>query len=179
MKRNVKLLSAALAAACAAPAAALAQSTPVAQGELVVITITPVEQRVMDAQRRESLFRAIDANGDGQVSMAEAGVNTQLVNAFNNLDRNGNRSIDRQEFTRVHVDDGSPQASARGPSTSSTIDERAKGYGVQRSEKAGAAGGGTAQEPSGRLPSRSIEERSKFSIPGESVPPNTPGQPTR
>jgi hypothetical protein len=167
MKAGAKLLAAAAAAACASPAA-FAQGA--AQGELVVITITPVVQRVMDEQRRESLFRAIDANGDGRVSMAEAGVNTQLVNAFNNLDRDGNRSIERQEFARVHVDDGSKQASAHPAQPSAA---------GGASSDPGASATPTQREPSGRLPSRSIEERSKFSIPGESVPPNTPGQPTR
>jgi hypothetical protein len=168
MTARAKLLGAAVAAACASPAA-FAQSA--AQGELVVITVTPLVQRVMDEQRRESLFRALDANGDGQVSLAESGVNMQLLNAFRKLDANGNRSIDRQEFARVHVDDGSTQASAGGPSTSSSIDERAKGYGPQKSEQGAAAGGGIAIERP-PLPSRSIEERSKYSIPGESTAPN-------
>jgi Ca2+-binding EF-hand superfamily protein len=71
--------------------------------------------RVMDDQRRESAFRALDANADGQVSMAEAGVNTQLLNAFQRLDRDRDGTIDRPEFARVHVNDGS-QAAASGSS---------------------------------------------------------------
>jgi hypothetical protein len=158
MRLRRKAVTAAVAAACGAPLAALAQSTPsAAQGELVVITITPVEQRVMDEQRRESLFRALDANGDGRISMAESGVNTQLLNAFQKLDRNADRSIERAEFARVHVDDGSRSA------------QRASG------------------ESSGAGQSSSAEQSSRSSTPPRYAdepwathrPPRAAGQPSR
>lgn len=81
-----------------------------AAGQWVVVTITPVEQRMMDNQRRESLFRALDANGDGSISAQEAGLNVQLLNAFAKLDQNNDGRIERQEFASVHVQDGSQQA---------------------------------------------------------------------
>lgn len=113
--------------------------------DLVVITVAPA---MSARQRAEATFRTLDTNGDGEISMAEAGVNTQLLTAFQKLDRNSNRTIDRNEFASVRVDDGGSQASSS------------------------AASGGTrapaASEPSGRLPSRSIEERSRFSLPSES-----------
>lgn len=79
-------------------------------GQWVVVTITPVEQRIMDNQRRESLFRALDGNGDGTISAQEAGLNVQLLNAFADLDQNRDGIIERQEFAKVHVQDGSQQA---------------------------------------------------------------------
>jgi Ca2+-binding EF-hand superfamily protein len=81
------------------------QSQQVQQGDpqWVVVSITPVEERIMQEQRRESLFRALDANGNGAISAAEAGLNVQLLNAFAQLDRNNNSVIDRQEFASVHV----------------------------------------------------------------------------
>lgn len=132
------------AAACAVPFAALAQGQQTAQPDLVVITVTPVDARTMDLQRRESMFRTMDSNADGQVSMAEAGVNAQLVNAFKKLDRNSDGSLDRQEFARVHVDDGSRSSAASGASTPQEKDPRDTS-----------------------MTSRSIEERAKFNIPGE------------
>jgi hypothetical protein len=158
MRHSKRLLQLAVAAACAASPLAMAQS-PAAPSDLVVITITPLGT---EKQRRESAFRAIDANGDGEVNMAEAGVNTRLLQAFNQLDRNGNKLIDRQEFARVHVDDGSKSAQA------------------SRGESSSAASGATnVVVPSGPLPSRSIEERTLGAYPGESGPPNTRGQSTR
>lgn len=154
-----------------------AQQSP--SPDLVVVTITPLTQPVMnERQRRESTFRALDSNGDGEVSMAEAGVNTQLLNSFQRVDRDGNRIIDRQEFARVHVDDGQKSASSGSGSSASQQ--------AQSQQGASAAAGGSREEagaldrnPSSPLPSRSIEERARFSYPGESVPPNTPGQPSR
>lgn len=72
-------------------------------GQWVVVTVTPVEQKIMDEQRRESLFRALDANGNGMISAAEAGLNVQLLGAFTQLDNNRNGMIERQEFANVHV----------------------------------------------------------------------------
>jgi hypothetical protein len=139
------------------PAPYYEQSQPAQRGQsaqqspspdLVVVTITPLTQPMMnERQRRESTFRALDSNGDGEVSMAEAGVNTQLLNSFQRVDRDGNRIIDRQEFARVHVDDGQKSASS--------------GSGSSASQQA------QSQQDASRLPSRSIEERSRFSIPGE------------
>ena len=72
-------------------------------GQWVVVTVTPVEQKIMDEQRRESLFRALDANGNGMISATEAGLNVQLLGAFTELDRNRNGMIERQEFASVQV----------------------------------------------------------------------------
>lgn len=131
--------------------------------DLVVVTITPLAQPMMnERQRQESTFRALDSSGDGEVSMAEAGVNTRLLNAFQRVDRDGNRIIDRQEFASVHVDDGQKSASSKSGSSASQP--------AQSEQSASAAAGGSRDEASGpnsRLPSRSIEERSRFSIPGE------------
>jgi hypothetical protein len=163
------MMACAAAAACAIPLAAGAQQHSQQQSasrgqaqqpDLVLITISPA---MNERQRSESNFRALDTNSDGEISMSEAGVNTELLNAFRKVDRNSNRSIDRQEFARVHVDDGSPQQSS------------------SQEEQASAASGGTAQDPrdpSGPdLPSRSIEERSRGAYPGGSFP--APEQRTR
>jgi Ca2+-binding EF-hand superfamily protein len=92
-----------------------------AAGQWVVVTITPVEQRIMDNQRRESLFRALDANGDGTIAAQEAGLNVQLLNAFAKLDQNNDGRIERQEFASVHVQDGSQQAqSSQGSGSASS-----------------------------------------------------------
>lgn len=212
MRRKVTLMKLALATAFAAPVAACAQAggsqsgqsssgpstqpsvqaqrAQPAQPEWVVLTITPVEQRVMNEQRRESLFRALDANGDGQISMAEAGVNTQLLNAFQKLDRNSNRALDRQEFARVHVDDGSRSAQASSGQSSGGAslppryaDEPWSGHRPPRSASSGATTAGEPgaldRRPTSPLPSRSIEERSIGGYVGETVPPNTPGHPGR
>jgi hypothetical protein len=171
MKRT--LMNLALTTVFATPLAACAQSggsqsgqsSPGAsaqpqpgQPEWVVVTITPVEQRVMDEQRREALFRALDANGDGQVSMAEAGVNTQLLSAFQRLDRDSNRSIDRQEFARVHVNDGKASSQAQPPLSSG---------------QSSAASGGATMAPGAGVPSPRIDERAI------GVQPNLPPQPVR
>jgi hypothetical protein len=153
--------------------------------DLVVVTITPLAQpMVNERQRRESTFRALDSSGDGEVSMAEAGVNTQLLNAFQRVDRDGNRVIDRQEFARVHVDDGQKSAPASSPSSASQQAQSRQQ--AQSQQDASAAAGGSREQagaldrnPDSPLPSRNIEERARFSYPGESVPPNTPGQPSR
>ena len=102
--------------------------------DLMVITIEPVAPPMTYRQRAESTFRALDRDSDGEISMAEAGVNTQLVSAFRKLDRDSNRALDRQEFAQVHVNDGrsaSQQASSERQSVS-------------------AAGGGTVREPTTR-----------------------------
>lgn len=54
-----------------------------------------------ERQRREALFRSLDNDTDGRISMSEAKVNHQFVDAFARLDRDGNGGIDRQEFERV------------------------------------------------------------------------------
>jgi hypothetical protein len=172
----------AIAAACAAPLAACAQTggaqygqaaagpgqqrsaqAQPAQPDLVVITVTPLEQRTMDAQRRESLFRAIDANGDGQVSMAEAGVNTELLQAFRQLDRNGDNSIQREEFARVHVDDGSSASQGR----------RSSQAPAQSRSSAASGGSVSSVPPAGPSTSPRIDERAI------GVQPNLPPQPIR
>jgi hypothetical protein len=132
--------------------------------DLVVISIGPVAQPMSDSQRRESTFRALDANSDGEVTMAEAGVNTSLLNAFQKLDHDGNRTIDRQEFARAHVDDGSSSAQASSAAESSRM---------QAEQSSSAAGGSNASiaRPATPIPSKSIEERSRFSIPGETHGP--------
>lgn len=72
----------------------------------VIITAVPVEQEIMERQRRESLFRKLDQNADGVITAAEAGMNVELVNAFASLDDDRNAVIDRREFNRVHVEEG-------------------------------------------------------------------------
>lgn len=88
------------------------------QPEWVVITLTPVERQLMDEQRRESTFRALDTNANGAISPAEAGLNTSLLHAFSQLDRNNDGMIERQEFARVHVDDGSGSQQSSGGQSS-------------------------------------------------------------
>lgn len=169
--------------------------------DLVVITMTPVEQRTMSEQRREAMFRAIDANGDGTISQAEAGLNTQLMTAFAKLDRNANGRIERQEFTRVHVDDGSrsSQASAAGGASgaregvpSSRIEEKSKfssgstgsqqpGTAGDESMNQGSAAGGSSATGGDRyvtegVPTRGIEERSRFSGVQPRAPRAAPDQ---
>jgi hypothetical protein len=126
-----------------------------------------------ERQRRESTFRALDSSGDGELSMAEAGVDTQLLNAFQRLDRDGNRIIDRQEFARVRVNDGQQSATPSSGHAQSQADASAAA-GASRNEA-----GALDRNPSSRLPSRSIDERALGGYPGQSVPPNTPGQPSR
>ncbi len=130
--------------------------------DLVVVTITPLAQPMMnERQRQESTFRALDSSGDGEVSMAEAGVNTPLLNAFQSLDRDGNRIIDRQEFASVHVDDQQKSASPASRQAQSQADASAAGG------SSGVEAKSADRSPGPPLPSRSIEERSRFSIPGE------------
>ena len=117
--------------------------------DLVVVTITPIAQPMNDRQRRESTFRTLDSNSDGEVSMGEAGVNTQLVNAFQRLDRDANRIIDRQEFARVHVNDGQQPGSSSARQAQSQADA--------------SAAAGASRNEAGAL------DRN----------PNTPGQPSR
>lgn len=135
-----------------APPASARSSRSAASGlgpdELVVVTITPLQAQMMNEQRRESLFRSLDANGDGAISAAEAAANPELVSSFARLDRNGDGRLDRQEFARVQVNDTN-QAQANNANA------------AQGASSAG--GGGLVQRPP--LPSRSIEERSKFSTP--------------
>lgn len=126
--------------------------------DLMVITIEPVAPPMTYRQRAESTFRALDRDSDGEISMAEAGVNTQLLNAFQKLDRNSNRSIDRQEFARVNVNDGKPSSQAQSKSSSG---------------QSSAAGGGTTSEPRSSVPSSRIDERAL------GVQPNLPPQPVR
>jgi hypothetical protein len=64
---------------------------------------------------------------------------------FRFLDSNGDGRIDRREFADIRIQDGSaPQSTA-----------------------SSAAGGASSAPERQSIPSRSIEERSKFSIPGE------------
>lgn len=105
-------------------------------GGLVVLTITPVERRMMDEQRRESMFRALDRNGDGTIAPAEAGLNVQLMSAFAKLDKDQNAKIDRQEFVQVHIDDGTTQG------------EQASGAGAMQDQQASTAGTSQDQQAS-------------------------------
>lgn len=116
-----------------------AQAQQQGQNRWVVVTITPVEQRIMDEQRRESLFRAIDANADGVISAQEAGLNVQLMQAFNQLDRNGNAAIDRQEFTSVHVQDSGQQQAQSGQGQQSSASAGGSSSGGQGSASAGSS----------------------------------------
>ena len=141
--------AAAASGSSAASGASAARGSAAAPG-LVIVTVTPVETRMMGEQRREALFRAVDANGDGAISQAEAGINTELVGAFRTLDGDGNGRIERQEFARVHVDDGSQAgqastSSSRAPIPSSRIEEASK-YGASAPAPGAAAGatGGTS-----------------------------------
>ena len=59
---------------------------------------------------REALFRSLDNDTDGRISMSEAKVNHQFVDAFARLDRDGNGGIDRQEFERVQLEDDAKSA---------------------------------------------------------------------
>jgi len=74
-----------------------------------------------------------DWNQDGCVDFRE--YSAAAYSLFDKLDRNGDGKIDRQEFARVHVNDGEQQSQA----------------------------GSNAAQGASSMPSRSIEERSKFS----------------
>jgi hypothetical protein len=106
------------AALCAVPLAVAAQSAPggssassaPADGERVVIRVQPIDPVMFERQRREALFRSLDNDSDGRISMSEAKVNHQFVDAFARLDRDGNGGIDRQEFERVQLEDDAKSA---------------------------------------------------------------------
>jgi hypothetical protein len=107
------------AALCAVPLAVAAQSAPggstsassaPADGERVVIRVQPIDPVTFERQRREALFRSLDNDTDGRISISEAKVNHQFVDAFARLDRDGNGGIDRQEFERVQLEDDAKSA---------------------------------------------------------------------
>lgn len=107
------------AALCAVPFAVGAQSAPggstsassaPADGERVVIRVQPIDPVTFERQRREALFRSLDNDTDGRISISEAKVNHQFVDAFARLDRDGNGGIDRQEFERVQLEDDAKSA---------------------------------------------------------------------
>lgn len=70
----------------------------------------PIDPVTFERQRREALFRSLDNDTDGRISMSEAKINHQFVDAFARLDRDGNGGIDRQEFERVQLEDDSKSA---------------------------------------------------------------------
>ena len=118
MHRKNRMPYLVFAALCAAPIVVAAQSAPggstAADGERVVIRVQPIDAAAFERQRREALFRSLDNDTDGRISMNEAKVNRQFVDAFSRLDRDGNGGIDRQEFERVQlVDDPSGARAAR------------------------------------------------------------------
>jgi len=86
---------------------------------IVVITLTPVQSGLMQRQQRESMFRQLDSDADGAITLGEAGVNTQLLQAFAQLDRDGDAVIERQEFASVHMQDGSSSSQAMAQSQQS------------------------------------------------------------
>lgn len=81
-----------------------------ADGERVVIRVQPIDPVTFERQRREALFRSLDNDTDGRISISEAKVNHQFVDAFARLDRDGNGGIDRQEFERVQLEDDAKSA---------------------------------------------------------------------
>lgn len=113
MHRN-RMTRLALIVLCVAPLTVAAQSAPggstaasgaAADGERVVIRVQPIDPATFERQRREALFRALDNDTDGRISMNEAKVNSQFVEAFARLDRDGSGGVDRQEFERVQLED--------------------------------------------------------------------------
>jgi EF hand len=121
MHRPNRMTRLALAAFCVAPLAVAAQSAPggstagstaAADGDRVVIRVQPIDPVTFERQRREALFRSLDNDTDGRISMNEAKVNRQFVDAFSRLDRDGNGGVDRQEFERVQLEDGTNPARA-------------------------------------------------------------------
>ena len=90
--------------------AARSASTAPADGERVVIRVQPIDPVTFERQRREALFRSLDNDTDGRISISEAKVNHQFVDAFARLDRDGNGGIDRQEFERVQLEDDAKSA---------------------------------------------------------------------
>ena len=120
MHRQNRMPYLVFAALSVIPLAVAAQSAPggstsassAADGERVVIRVQPIDPATFERQRREALFRSLDLDTDGRISMSEAKVNRQFVDAFARLDRDGNGGIDRQEFERVQLEDDSKPARA-------------------------------------------------------------------
>jgi hypothetical protein len=121
MHRPNRMTRFVLAAFCVAPLAVAAQSAPggstagstaATDGDRVVIRVQPIDPVTFERQRREALFRSLDNDTDGRISMDEAKVNRQFVDAFSRLDRDGNGGVDRQEFERVQLEDGTNPARA-------------------------------------------------------------------
>ena len=52
-----------------------------ADGERVVIRVQPIDPVTFERQRREALFRSLDNDTDGRISISEAKVNHQFVDA--------------------------------------------------------------------------------------------------
>lgn len=50
---------------------------------------------------QDKAFRALDLDGDGAISLAEAAGNAQLVTHFDRADRNRDGKLDRKEYGRL------------------------------------------------------------------------------
>jgi hypothetical protein len=97
---GIAVMSGALAQAQQPPAAA------------VVITVAPVDPQTAAAQRRESVFRTLDVNGDGFISREEASRAGVVQDGFASIDSNNDSRIDRAEFVRIQIVEGAPGSAA-------------------------------------------------------------------
>jgi len=50
---------------------------------------------------QDKAFRALDLDGDGKISIAEAAGNAPLVTRFDRADRNRDGKLDRKEYDRL------------------------------------------------------------------------------
>jgi hypothetical protein len=123
--------------------------------DLVVVAITPLAPPNAD-QRRESIFRSLDADSNGFVSRAEASSNGELNPHFARLDGNDDGRLTRTEFNRVHPGGSSGQQAGTGSEQQASSGETKAGAGAgstsQAAEKERGATAGQPADPVGAPP---------------------------
>jgi len=106
MKLSRSLLTAALCACLALPAAAQDKPRKEDQSSAAAGASVPLQQN----QTRQQLFDQLDANHNGSISRAEAQESPALVLIFVETDANGDGELSVIEFGRLPLSnpDGSP-----------------------------------------------------------------------